>query len=410
MTVAGLRSYEIYQRQRLRDTTALIKPRQLTSTEYLADPYPIVEILRENYPCYRDWPGNAYWISRYDDVTSVFADDPNYESRSKLWFYERVGFGRDLRDELPVLHCIAGRLDASMEPVARQLTSELGPNLATEFCARYPIELWARVLDLPPADIAMFAERWWRMQRGYHWEPIAQQAGRDAMDELVMYFRPLIAQQRGDDLVSVIAGLGGTAEDLVVTLLESDHETLHGGLANLWFHLLTKPDQLDVVRSDRRMVRFAWFETLRHSTPVIAAKRFARHEVERFGRLLPEGALVICSSAAANRDPRIFDEPDTFDAARKDMCQREPRGMYRADGLPAGISFGTGKPSRFPAVPEDRPRSLYAITRDAAMTATNVLLDELPGLRLADGATPTLRSLRVGEMHTCWDLPVVLGN
>lgn len=404
---SGLRSYEIHQRQRLRDTTALIKPRQLTSAEYLADPYPIVATLRENYPCYRDWPGNAYWISRYDDVTSVFVDDPNYESRSKLWFYDRVGFGRDFRGELPVLNCIAARLDAHMEPVARRLVAEMGPNLATELCARYPIELWARVLDLPDDDVPVFAERWWRMQRGYHWEPVAQEAGRAAMDELVEYFRPLMAPERGDDLVSIVASLGGSAEDLVVTLLESDHETLHGGLANLWFHLLTAPGQLDLVRADRRMVRFAWYETLRHSTPVIAAQRFARHEIERFGRLLPEGALVMCSSAAANRDPRIFDDPDTFDVARKDVCQREPRGMYRADGLPAGISIGTGKPSRYPAVPEDRPRSLYALTRDAAMIATNVLLDERSGLRLAEGAVPTLRSLRVGEMHTCWDLPVI---
>ena len=43
-------------------------------------------ILREHHPCYRDWVGNRFWITRYDDVTSVFADDANYESRSKRWF------------------------------------------------------------------------------------------------------------------------------------------------------------------------------------------------------------------------------------------------------------------------------------------------------------------------------------
>jgi len=161
----------------------------------------------------------------------------------------------------------------------------------------------------------------------------------------------------------------------VVTLLERDHETLHGGLANLWHLLLAHPNQLDHVKRERRMLKFAWLEMLRHSTPVTAAKRFARHEVERFGRLLPEGALVICSAAAANRDPRVYTEPDRFLMTRKDLCQREPRGQYRADGLPAGIAVGLGKPSKFPAVPEDRPRSLYAITMSTAVTASNVLLD-----------------------------------
>ncbi len=140
------------------------------------------------------------------------------------------------------------------------------------------------------------------------------------------------------------------------------------------------------------------------------AKRFASHEVERFGRLLPEGALMMLSAASANRDPRVFDDPDSFVVGRKDLCPREPRGSYRADGLPGGIAFGLGQPSKFPAVPEDRPRSLYALTRDTVVTASQVVLDQLPGLRLADGAAPRLRSLRWGEMHTCWSLPVTFSS
>jgi cytochrome P450 len=407
--MTGFRSYEIHQRQRPGQTTELIKPRQLASVDFLNDPYPIVAILRENYPCYRDWPGNAYWVTRYDDVTSVFVDDPNYETRSKLWFYDRVGFGEDLNDEPTITACVAQRLDAAMEPVARRIVGELATDtdLATEFAARYPIQLWADVLGIPRDDVSVFAQRWWRMQRGYLWNTTHQADGRSAMDELVAYFRPRLTMPDGDNLVAAAAGVGATAEDLVVTLLESDHETLHGSLANMWFLLLTNAEQYELVRNDRRMVKFAWFETLRHSAPVIAAKRFTRHEVERFGRLLPEGALIVCSAAAANRDQRIFADPDMFDVARKDLCQREPRGMYRADGLPAGISFGTGQPSKHPAVPEDRPRSRYAFTRDCAVTATQVLLDERPNLSMAPDATPRLRALGVGEMHTCWNLPVV---
>jgi hypothetical protein len=49
---------------------------------------------------------------------------------------------------------------------------------------------------------------------------------------------------------------------------------------------------------------------------------------------------------------------------------------------------------------------MYAITRDTATTASRLLLDAFPALALADGAEPRLRSLRIGEMHTCWSLPV----
>ena len=419
--MTGFRTYEVHQRARLSESTAKIKPRVLNSAQYLDDPYPPLAILRENYPCYRDWPGNAYWLTRYDDVTSVFADDANYESRSKLCSAGLDRYGRNFNGDIRVESCIATATDAHLSSVAEEIVDDLGAadgnvDLATEFAARLPIELLARTLDLPRSEVSWFAERYLRMQRVATWEPLATDSARAAMQELSGYFGGKLIERRsgpGDDLLSTLARLDiedgpTTADDVVVTLLERDHETLHGALANLWMLLLTHPRQLDRLRDDRRLVKFAYLEALRHSPPVLSARRFARHEVERFGRLLPEGALIVCSAAAANRDPRVFDDPDTFDLARKDLCQREPRGQYRADGLPSGIAFGLGPPSKFPAVPEDRPRSHYAVTRDVAVRASTMLLGRFPAVTLAPAAQPRLRSLRLGEMHTCWNLPVVL--
>jgi cytochrome P450 len=412
---SGYRSYEVYQRQRPGQTTEKIKPKQLTSADFLSDPYPFLSVLRENYPCYRDWPGNSFWITRYDDVTSVFVDDANFETRSKRWFYGMPTWGHDHRGELEVEYCIERRTDIGLPGVLQRVLNDLAASpttdLATEFAARVAFELQAHVMGLPPETVAAFTERCLRMQRGAGWEPRAQEQGRVAMHELVAMIRPLVAQRRadpGDDLISVIVAAGGDAESVVATVLEDDHESLHGSLSNLLFLLFTHPEQLAMVKTTPRLTRFAWFETIRHSAPILSARRFARREVERFGRLLPEGALVVCSAAAANRDPRIFTDPDVFDHARKDVCQREPRGQYRADGLPAGVSVGTGRPARYPAVPEDRPRSRYAITRDTVVVSVNTLFERFPGVTLADAAAPTLRSLRIGEMHTCWALPVRL--
>ncbi len=419
--MTNFRTYEIYQRERVGESTALLKPRELYATQHLVDPYRLLGILREHYPCYRDWPGNAFWVTRYDDVTSVFADDANYESRSKRWLYGLEDAGRNLRDELAFLECEARHLDTLAVPVAEQLVADMRNDgrfdLAVDFCARFPIEMLGRTLGLGEDAMPVFIERYLRMQRGVLWEPAMRHAGLLAIDELSEFFDALLADRLRDpseDLVSVIATLelpDGPANglDIVVTLLEADHETLHGALANMWFLLLTHPEQLDIARTDERMMRHAYLETLRHSTPVLTARRFARHEVERFGRLLPDGALVKCSAGAANRDPRVFADPDRFDVTRPDLCQREPRGMYRADGLCSGIAFGLGQPSKHPALPEDRPRSRYALTRDAAVRASQVLVEALPGIELATGAAPVLRSLRVDEMHTCWHLPVTYG-
>lgn len=99
------------------------------------------------------------------------------------------------------------------------------------------------------------------------------------MKDLADYIRPILDRRRrlpGDDLISTMAGLDlfdgpATAEDLVATLLEGDHETLHGALANIGLLLLTHPNQLRQVTQDRRLAKYAYLETLRHSAPVLTA-------------------------------------------------------------------------------------------------------------------------------------------
>jgi len=416
------RSYEIHQRRRVGESTAKLSPSALISQAFLSDPYPTLATLRESYPCYRDWVGNSYWITRYDDATSIFVDDANYETRPKRWFYGLDGVGRNLGGELALQRLHERMMDRQAGAVAAELVEGFAgrgrADLAIEFAARLPLELLVRLWGIPEADRAAFVARYWSMQRGVHSSAVTELSGRSALLETVDYLRGLLAERRrrpGDDLVSVAAGLEladgpATAEDLAATLLEADHETFHGALANLWFLLMTHPDQFARVRDNRRpearTLKLAYLEAVRHSTPVLAAKRFARHEVERFGQVFPEGALVVCAAGAANRDPRVFHDPGEFIVGRKDLTQREPRGMYRADGLASGITLALGAPTKHPAMPEDRPRSLYAITRDAAVAASSVLLDALDDLKLEHGASPCLQSLGIGEMHACWRLPV----
>ncbi len=417
MSDPGHRTYEVYQRERVGQSTPDIGPSELRSDRFLTDPYPTLTILREQYPCYRDWGGNAFWITRYDDVTSVLADDANYETRSRAWFLG-LDRGVDLCGMPGVAEAWCGSIESNAAELAGLVVERLVEagsfDLARDLAARFPVELLLRALDLPHVDRGVLAERYWRMHLGAGWDPRARVAGLRAAAELAEQFDLLLDERRkdpGPDLLSAVAlaetGDGpATGADVVATLLEIDHQTMHGMLANLWFLLLTHPDALMSVRRDPRLMKSAYLEALRHSPPVLTALRFTRHEVERFGRLLPEGALVNCSAAAANRDPRAFGDPERFDVERKDLAQREPRGQYRADGLPSGISVGTGPPSSHPAVPEDRPRSLYAIARDVVVTVSRTLLEASRDLRVVAGAEPTLRSLRLGEMRTCWSLPV----
>ena len=196
------RTYEIYQRERVDENTEKIRPIQLVSPEFVRDPYPVLEILRENYPCYRDWMGNSYWVTRYNDVTSLFTDEGNFETRSKLWFYRRVGWGRDLREELPVLFAREKGIDGNVEQVTGDIVSAIkkegGGNLALELAAQLPLRLLAKTLALPDEDFSFFVDRYWKMQRGWDWAQEDEQAGLQAMAELAEYFRPLMDRRRTD--------------------------------------------------------------------------------------------------------------------------------------------------------------------------------------------------------------------
>ena len=159
LPASGYRTYEVYQRERVGETTNLIRPRQLISESFVRDPYPLLEILREHYPCYRDWVGNRFWVTRYDDVTSVFADEANYETRARRWSYGKPGLGRDLMAELSVAWARANRIDAAVDDIATRVVADLGheADLATGFAARLPLELWGAVLDLPADTVAPFS-------------------------------------------------------------------------------------------------------------------------------------------------------------------------------------------------------------------------------------------------------------
>lgn len=417
---AQYRTYEVYQRERVGESTEKIRPAQLASDQYRQDPYPLVGILRDNYPCYRDWMTNSFWISRYNDVTSVFTDDANFETRSRSWLYGIEGYGRNLADELPAIQAEAALTDSLSEGIAAQIIEDLAKgqhtDLASQFAMRFSFELLAAIWHIPDQDRSRFCQWVWRMQRGLSLQSALQEDAVTAVSEIERYLEPLLRQRREspqEDYLSVLATLEledgpTTAADLATTLLERDFETLHGGLANLWYLLLTHPEEFEKARSERRLMKLAYLEMLRHSTPVITAHRFACHEVERFGRLIPGGARLTLSAAAANRDPSIFDDPDRFVVDRRDMSQREPRGQYRADGLATGIAFALGKPSIHPALPEDRPRSRYAISRDVVVTVSEMLQVQFPDLQLVRDAAPRLESRTLGEMHTCWHLPATL--
>jgi cytochrome P450 len=103
---------------------------------------------------------------------------------------------------------------------------------------------------------------------------------------------------------SVLAGAGNETTGRLI-----------GWLAKV---LAENPDQRRLVVADRSLVPSAVEETLRFEPTGHASARYVTEDVEYHGTKLPAGSAVMLLTASANRDPRRFESPATYDVKRID--------------------------------------------------------------------------------------------
>jgi len=116
------------------------------------------------------------------------------------------------------------------------------------------------------------------------------------------------------------ADAGTITEDeaglLVRTFLSAGLDTTIHGIGNAIRLLAENPGQWATLRADPALAGAAFEEALRLSPPSHLVGRTVMRDAALHDTALPEGAKVLLFLAAANRDPRAFDAPDTFDIAR----------------------------------------------------------------------------------------------
>ena len=88
--------------------------------------------------------------------------------------------------------------------------------------------------------------------------------------------------------------------------------------ANMLYTCLRHPEQFAMLREDRSLVSQAWREAVRFEPSLLGLHRSAREPIDYAGVIIPKDVNIFMMWAAANRDPRVYDEPDRFDIRRSD--------------------------------------------------------------------------------------------
>lgn len=107
------------------------------------------------------------------------------------------------------------------------------------------------------------------------------------------------------------------AERLVRSFLSAGVDTTVNGISHLILALASYPEEWAKLRTRPEMLKKAFEESLRWDSTVQTFFRTATREVEIGGVVIPEGSKVLLFLAAANRDPRKWEEPGRFDIGRQ---------------------------------------------------------------------------------------------
>lgn len=355
------------------------------------DPYPEFARLRRQSPVLRrdsiyDGAPASYVVYRHDDVTRVLRDGATFSSAviadgmREVWG-RKIIVGMDAPDHQHhrALVSVAFRqrtlarweeslVGRVVEELIDQFVDRGQVDLAAEYTFGFPAKVISGVLGLPEEDYQQFQQ--WAVgiiTVFRDWDYAVR-----CSNELRAYLEHIVDDRRTtprDDLITdlVTAELDGAKLDdeeiysFLRMLLPAGIETTYRSSGNLLYLLLTHPEQLDAVRADRSLIPQAIEEGLRYESPVLLTPRLTTRQTELSGVAIPTSTVVTAVVASANRDPEVYDDPETFNIFR-DAHQH--------------MSFGTG------------PHLCLGmhLARLETRVALNALFDRLPGLRLDQAA------------------------
>ncbi|MFI9841278.1 cytochrome P450 [Nonomuraea sp. NPDC051941] len=225
----------------------------------------------------------------------------------------------------------AGRLTA-LEPRIEEITdrqldvlaaadppADLMSLLATPVSSVVTCEL----LGVPYEDHELFQENTRIVVDLESPRPAAEQA----FKTLTGYLGELVERKRAEEPAELLGELAATGElgteelaNIALLLLVAGHEPTANMIGLGVFALLEHPDQLAALRADPGLADGAVDELMRYATLAHqgAPNRSALEDVEVEGVLIRAGQTVTVSLPAANRDPKVFGDPDALRLARDD--------------------------------------------------------------------------------------------
>jgi cytochrome P450 len=301
--------------------------------------------LREHEPLHwNDEPnGPGFWsLTRYADLMKAIEDPVTFVNGEGTQIPSRRVEGHtptvhntdpprhtQLR-KVATAHLRAVKIREWQELIDRSVTNILDAMAekdSVEFvesaAALLPIQVLGQVLGVPFEDCALLLG-WTNRVISDDPEFMRSPDEKDrARAEMFAYFMDLTDERRRaprNDIISKLlaARIDGEPlswEDLAAyyfVLVGAGNETTRNLLTGAVMAFAEFPQAWEQLHAEHTLMRPAIEETIRFITPIRAMRRTATRDVEWHGRTIHEGDKVVLWFQAANRDPAVFDDPDSF--------------------------------------------------------------------------------------------------
>lgn len=309
------------------------------------DPYPYYRRLRDEAPLYRNSDQKFWALSRHADVVQGFRNSTSLSNKhgvsldpiSRNEHAHRVmsflalddpghlrlrtlvskGFTpRRIRElEARVTEIAVQHLDAAVQSDRFDFVDD--------FAGKLPMDVISELMGVPESDrvrIRALADGVMHRDDGVKDVPAeAIQASAD----LMVYYADMVSSRRAklsDDLTSALveAEIDGdklTDEEIIAFLflmVVAGNETTTKLLANAAYWGFKNPDQLAPVFDDHSLVKPWVEETLRYDTSSQILARAVSADITMYDTTIPEGDVLLLLPGSANRDDRVFDDPDDY--------------------------------------------------------------------------------------------------
>lgn len=311
-----------------------------------ADPFPAYKVLRDQYPCFWSEEARKWVLSRYDDVLAALQDWRTFSSAKGNLVDEFPGrAGSTLGSSDPPRHdrlraliqsAVTKRaLEHIIEPARASARGHLAAladkpvfDLVGEYTSRLTVDLLFYLFALPDEGAEEVRANAVLMVQT---DPVTRQKAPEhlaAFHWMADYAEKLVAERKrspGDDLLSnfITAEIDGEklldkeVQLTVTTLIMAGIESLSGFMAMFGLNLADHPEARRAIVADSSLIPDAIEESLRFNTSAQRFKRTLTRDVELHGQVMKAGDAVILAYGSANRDERMFADPDVYDITRK---------------------------------------------------------------------------------------------